>query len=189
MIIETFDTEGVLMLVNTSKCKQYYADKEFEYSYPEGLSELIKQGIIHIITTTETVENLNFVFDKAEIDLNKWAYKESYNYLDVENGEPIQLISHAAFTQMCSSYKGDLDAYIENDWRIRNLLNREAKIEKQALEKQYPIINLPSGLNKVSVYTNTFAGGNFLPEFTFLFEKLEAVDLSKVTLNPIEFEG
>jgi hypothetical protein len=189
MKIETFDTEGVLMIVNTTKCKHYYVDKEFNYDYPEGLSELILKGIVHLITTAETVENLNFIFDKATFDLNKWAYNTSYNYLNVEDGDLVQLISHAAFTQMCSSYKGDLGAHIENDWRIRNLLNPEAKIEKQTLEAQYPKIKLPLGLNKVNVYTNTIVGENFFPAFTFLFEKMDAVDLDKITLVPIEFGG
>ncbi|BEV03942.1 hypothetical protein [Chryseobacterium gambrini] len=40
MILEGLNTEGVLIFANTTKCKKYYSDKEFNYDYPDGLSEL-----------------------------------------------------------------------------------------------------------------------------------------------------
>lgn len=189
MKIETFDTEGVLIIVNTTKCKAYYADRAFNYSYPSGLSELILKGIIHIITTEETVENLNFVFDEAEIDLNRWEYNESYNYLDVSVNDEIRLVNHATFTQMCDSHKGDLNARIESALQTRRLLNPEANIQRKTIEESYPTLILPVGLNKVNVYTNTVAGENFLPEFTFLFETVENIDFESITLEPLDIEG
>lgn len=189
MAIESFDTEGVLIIANTTKCKNYYQDKEFNYSYPEGLSELIQKGIVHIITTEETVENINFVFDEDEINPDNWEYNESYNYLDVEAGDDVRLLSHATFTQMCDSYKGDFDAKIERSLKIRNLINPENPISKEAYLEECPELKLPEGLWKVNVYTNTVAGENFLPEFTYLFEKVDAVDVTNITLEPLEIEG
>ena len=34
--IEEFVTEGVLIIANITKCKEYYSDKEFDYRYAEG---------------------------------------------------------------------------------------------------------------------------------------------------------
>jgi hypothetical protein len=189
MTIESFDTEGVLIIANTTKCKNYYQDKEFNYSYPDGLSELLKKGIVHIITTEETVENLNFVFSESEINQNNWEYNESYNYLDIEEGDEVRLISHATFTQMCDSYKGDFDAKIESSLKTRNLINPENPIVKEALLDECPEVKLPNGLWKVNVYSNTVAGEFFLPEFTYLFEKIDAIDTAGVTLEPLEIEG
>ena len=70
MTLEGLNTEGVLIFANITKCKAYYSDKEFDYNYPEGLSELVQQGIVHIITTDEAVEVVNFAFDTDEIDLD-----------------------------------------------------------------------------------------------------------------------
>ncbi|MCX8523216.1 hypothetical protein OF897_04670 [Chryseobacterium formosus] len=189
MTIKTFDTEGVLIIANTTKCKKYFAEHEFNYSYPKGLFDLIAKGIIHIITTEETVENLNFVFDEASIDLNRWEYNESYNYLDISIADEIRLIDHATFTQMCDSYNGDLDMRIESSLKTRKLINADVSIERETFEERYPKINLPVGLNKINVYSNTVAGENFLPEFTFLFELVENIDLKKITLDPLEIEG
>ena len=189
MKIASFETEGVLIIANTTKIKSYYQDKEFDYSYPEGLSDLILKGMIHVITTDETAENLNFIYDESLIDLNRWEYNESYNYLKVEEGDEIRLVSHATFTQMCDSYKGDLNAHIENSVQIHNILNPDFKIDQERLYLENPKIDLSVGINRVNVYTNTVAGQNFLPEFTFLFELVDSIDLSQVTLEPIDFEG
>ncbi|HEX2684834.1 MAG TPA: hypothetical protein VHL77_12905, partial [Ferruginibacter sp.] len=111
--IEGFTTEGVLIIANITKCREYYSAKEFDYNYPDGLADLLTKGIIHIITTDEDVEQIDFTFDKEEIDPDAWEYRDSCNYLDVEAGDEIRLISHAAFTQMCNNHKGDLEAQIE----------------------------------------------------------------------------
>ncbi|MDM1549563.1 hypothetical protein HX096_17070, partial [Empedobacter falsenii] len=162
--IEEFVTEGVLIIANITKCKEYYSDKEFDYRYAEGLSDLLIKGIIHIITTEEDVEEINFIFDNEEFDFNevdrrgkKWEYSESYNYLNVEDKDEIRLISHADFTQMCHNHKGDLEAQIESSLRLRNILNSDKPIDKDTfLEYFFPLLDFPVGQWRVNVYSKKF---------------------------------
>lgn len=191
--IEGFTTEGVLIFANMTKCKDYFSIHTFDYSYPEGLADLLSKGIIHIITTEEAVEEIAFTFDKDEIDLSSWELKDSYNYLNVEEGDTIRLLSHAAFTQMCDNHKGDLDRQIESSLRIQNMLNPDNPLDKDTmLETECPMLALPVGQWKVNVYTKTkptyFEELDFYgwPEFTIHFEKMDAVDLDKISLNPLE---
>lgn len=188
--IEGFCTEGVLIIANTNKCKEYYSDKEFNYDYPEGLANLLQKGIIHIITTDEDVEQIDFTFDKEEIDLGTWKYHDSYNYLSVGSGDEIRLISHAAFTQMCHNHKGDLDAQIESSLRIRNILNPTKPIDKEKmLEDEFPVLAFPEGNWRINVYTSMEENFSGCAEFYFHLEKTTTVDTDKITLQPIECYG
>lgn len=188
MIVEGFDTEGVLMIVNVSKCKEYYKDKEFDYAYPEGLADLITKGIVHIITTDEGIETINWLFDKSKIDLDEWEYKESYNYLDVAEGDEIRLVSHARFTQMCHNHQGDLDAQVESSLFIRNIFNpNDPKDKETILNEDCPKIELQGGKWIVNVYLSKDNGDYWYPEFTFYFEKTNNIDFEKITLKPLEF--
>lgn len=191
--IEGFTTEGVLIFANITKCKEYYSDKEFNYSYPEGLSDLLTKGIIYIITTDESVEQIDFTFEKEEIDLSEWKYQESYNYLNVEKDDEIRLISHAAFTQMCHNHKGNLEAQIESSLRIRNIFNPDNPLDKDAmLKEEFPILDLPVGNWKVNVYNkaSVFSDEDWdfylYPEFTIHFEAMNYLDLDKISLQPLE---
>lgn len=188
MLVEGFDTEGVLMIANISKCKEYYADRKFDYDYPDGLADLITKGIVHIITTDEGIETIQWEFDQSKIDLNVWEYKDSYNYLDVETGDEVRLISHADFTQMCDNHNGDLEAQIEGSLWRRNLLNRDKPKDKEAvLEKDCPKVELPEGKWMVNVYLTKETEDYWYPEYTFHFEKTDTIDFEKITLTPLEF--
>ncbi|AZA49379.1 hypothetical protein EG346_14865 [Chryseobacterium carnipullorum] len=188
MIVEGFNTEGVLMMVNISKCKQYYADQAFNYDYPEGLADLITKGIVHIITTDEGIETIIWEFDPSRINLDEWEYKGSYNYLDVAEGDEVRLVSHADFTQMCDHHNGDLEAQIESSLFIRNILNRDHPKDKETiLKEECPKIDLPPGKWMVNVYISKDTGDYWYPEFTFHFEKTDLVDWEKITLKPLEF--
>ncbi|MBD3906834.1 hypothetical protein NAL32_19530 [Chryseobacterium sp. Ch-15] len=188
--IEGFTTEGVLIIANITKCKEYYNNNEFNYNYPNGLAELLTKGIIHIITTDEDVELVDFTFDKEDIDLDTWKHQESYNYLNVEIEDEIRAISHASFTQMCDNHKGDFEAQINNSINIRNILNPNKPIDKEKmLEYDFPLLAIPSGYWKVNVYTSTEENVSNCAEFLFHLEKMDIVDIDKITLQPIEYYG
>lgn len=201
MTIKTFNTEGVLLIANITKCKQYYNEKQFNYDYPESFSELILKGIVHIMTTQGTVDHLNFFSHQSQIDLDKWQHVTSYNYLHVEEGDQILLVPYGNFTRVCSEWgKSEtanetdiemlefqqkllamrgiektvtLDSIVED--RIRFRIEEEAKLFEKS-----PEIMLETGFHKVNVFIR--------PEqkFSFLFEKVNSVDLDQITLKPIE---
>ncbi|MFM2387582.1 MAG: hypothetical protein RL660_2339 [Bacteroidota bacterium] len=194
--IVEFLTEGVLIIANITKCKEYYADKEFDYAYPEGLSDLLINGVIHIITTEEHVEEIHFIFDNEAFEFTEidrrgktWLHSESYNYMKVDEGDEVRLISHADFTQMCNNHKGDLEAQIDSALRIRNILNPNYPIDKETyLKENFPILDFPAGQWRVNVYSKTYDGG-LLPDFAFHLQKMDTVELEKITLEPIEIFG
>lgn len=187
MTVEGFDTEGLLIIANITKCKEYYSRNAFNYDYPKGLADLLIKGIIHIITTKEVVEQIDFVFSKEAIHPDVWEYKASYNYLDVAEEDEIRLISHAAFTRMCNNHKGDLKAKIEHSLHIRNLLNPDRPVSGEAvLEDELPLLELAPGLWRINVYTLLEESLSGWPEFMLLLQKTDAVDLSKITLEPLE---
>jgi hypothetical protein len=188
--IEGFTTEGVLIIANITKCKEYYSDKEFDYNYPDGLADLLTKGIIHIVTTDEDVEQIDFTFDKEEIDLDSWEYQDSYNFLKVATGDEIRLISHASFTRMCANHNGDLESQIESSLRIKNILNPNKPSNKEeVLEYDYPALLLTEGNWKVNVYTSTEENSSNCAEFFIHLEKMDTVDMDKITLQPIEYYG
>ncbi len=193
MYIEAFGTEGVLILANVSRLGNFFADKEFDYSYPEGLAELIQLGIIHIITTEETVENLNFTDDVQAIDLNDWELHPSNNYLQVAADEEVRVVSHGTFTMVCDQEKGNFLDYMAGSLRISKILNAELNASGMSLAEycalDCPQIPLVAGLHKVSTYSNTKMNPNMLVEFTFLFEMVTDFDLESVTIEPQEIYG
>ncbi|OVE55947.1 hypothetical protein [Chryseobacterium mucoviscidosis] len=187
MVLEGLNTEGVLIFANTTKCKNYYSDKEFNYDYPDGLSELLKQGIIHIITTDEAVERVDFVFNKEEIDRNRWEFHNSYNYLKAEPGDQIRAVSHADFTQMCHHHKGDLEAHIDSSLFLKNILNGSRDVTKEEYFKyELPLIEIPAGIWKLNVYSLKEEHILSWIEFLIHLEKIESVEIDKITLKPLE---
>ncbi|MFC3158001.1 hypothetical protein SAMN05443633_104343 [Chryseobacterium arachidis] len=201
MTIKTFNTEGVLLIANITKCKQYYSEKQFNYDYPESFSELILKGIVYIMTTQGTVNHLNFFSHQSQIDLDKWQHIATYNYLHVEEGDQILLVPYGNFTRVCSEWgKSEtvnerdiemlefqqkilamrgiektitLDSIVED--RIRFRIQEEARLFEKS-----PEIMLETGFHKVNVFIR--------PEqkFSFLFEKINEVDLDQITLKPLE---
>lgn len=187
MTIEGINTEGVLIFANITKCISYYADKAFDYNYPKGLSELLQQGIIHIITTDEAVEQVDFVFDKAEVDTDTFEYHESYNYLKVAEGDEIRALSHADFTQMCHSYKGNLEAFVEHSLALKNILNPGKDWTKESyFEYEVPLIELPAGNWKINVYALKDEYVMSWMEFYIHLEPLDTVVIDNITLDPLE---
>jgi hypothetical protein len=193
MYIEAFDTEGVLILANVSRLGNFFTDKEFDYSYPEGLAELIQSGIIHVITTEESVENLNFTDDAQAIDLNDWALNHSHNYLQVAGDEEVRVFSHGTFTRTCDQAKGNFLDYMAGSFRISKMLNAELNASGISLaeycDQQCPQVPLVAGMHKVNTYSNTKMNPNGLVEFTFLFEMVTDFDLESVTIEPQEIYG
>lgn len=187
MTIEGINTEGVLIFANVTKCKSYYADKAFDYNYPKGLSELLQQGIIHIITTDEIVEQVDFVFNKEEIDTNEFEYHESYNYLKVAEGDEIRALSHADFTQMCHSYKGNLEEFVEHSLALKNILHSGKNWTKESyFEYEVPLIELPVGNWKINVYALKDEHVMSWMEFYIHLEQIDTVVTENITLEPLE---
>lgn len=188
--IEGFITEGVFIIANITKCKEYYLDKEFDYDYPEGLADLLKNGIIHLITTDEDVEQIDFTLDQSVINLDRWEYQDSYNYLNVKPNDEIRLISHASFTQMCDNHNGDLESFIDSSLIIKDFLNPTNPSTKEImLENDFPVLALEAGNWKVNVYTSAVDNFGSCADFFIHLEKMDKLDTQKITLQPIEYYG
>jgi len=77
MNINEFYTGGLLVLANFTQIRNYFTANLFNYDYPEGLAEVIRQGYVHIITTESNVGNLHFTYDPADVS-DKLKRKEAY---------------------------------------------------------------------------------------------------------------
>jgi hypothetical protein len=176
--IKDIDTNGVLVIANTTKLKGQFDNSEFNYDYPEGLSGLIKDGIIHIITTEGDVKTVSFAFDKNEVDMAKWKLNDSNNFLNVEEGDTVRILSHGDFTRACSGNGGDFDSYAEDSF-----------FGKERVYGRAPKIDFPAGYYKVNVYTKTKLRKYAFPEFIFVMEKTAPANPDEITLQPLECYG
>ncbi len=178
MKIKDLETGGVLIIANTTKLKGQFDNREFNYDYPEGLQNLIKDGIIHIVTTDGDVKAVTFAADKEEVDPAKWKLNETNNYLNIEEGDTVRILSHGDFTRACSGKGGDFDAYAEDSF-----------FGKERVLERAPKIDLPVGYFKVNVYTKTKLRKYTFPEFIFVLEPSAALDTNEITLQPLECYG
>ncbi|AWH86640.1 hypothetical protein HYN59_16675 [Flavobacterium album] len=176
--IKDFNTDGVLVIANTTKLKGTFPINGFNYDYPEGLSELIKNGTIHIITTDGDVKAISFVFDKEEVDTAKWKLNDSNNYLKVEEGDEVRLMAHGDFTRVCDWKGGDFGAYVD-----------DSPFDTKRLLKSMPKIDIPTGYHKVNVYTKAKLRKYAFPEFIFVMEPASPADTNEITLEPLECYG
>jgi hypothetical protein len=103
-------SEGVLVLASKTGLAEYYADKKFDYDYPEGLMGLINSGIISAITTESGEELKVRITDQDITDLESFEKIGLYN-LNIQTEDSIYILGHAEFTQICNWKKGKIEDY------------------------------------------------------------------------------
>lgn len=103
-------TEGVFIMTSSKGLAQYYADKNFDYAYPEGLFDLIRAGIATVITT-ESGDELNvLITDEPTIELDGFESIGTYPF-QVLTEDAVFFLNHAEFTQICDNNRGDIQTF------------------------------------------------------------------------------
>ncbi len=112
------ETSGVLLLCSKKGLQKYYADNEFNYDFPEGILPLINEGIILAVVTEsgEDVVGQVRISESLNDDHDYLPTIENKFILDAD--DEIFLLSHAEFTQICDSHKGDITAFSFWDEKI-----------------------------------------------------------------------
>jgi hypothetical protein len=112
------ETSGVLLLCSKKGLQKYYADKEFNYDFPEGILPLINEGIILAVVTEsgEDVVGQVRISESLNGDHEYLPTIDNKFFLDVD--DEIFLLSHAEFTQICDSHRGDIAAFSFWDEKI-----------------------------------------------------------------------
>ena len=83
-----------------------YQDKDFNYDFPEGLSELLNNQKIIAITTPEGDNLLIEVIQNEELPENDFD-NEIDQFISFESEDELLILSHADFTQICHFKKGN----------------------------------------------------------------------------------
>jgi hypothetical protein len=164
MKIDFLNTEGVLLIASTNALKRYYADKAFDYDFPEGLYDLIRQGKLFAVITQESISELSIHFENAsEEDLEGYIFLNDHNYFEAEDNDTVLIPDHAYFTQLCDWEKGNFEVF-------------DAELP--------PVLNIPKGTYKILTYHKEVQGE--LPYIKLIFRKVEAIDVAKQVLEPAE---
>lgn len=103
-------TEGVLIIASSSKLKTEYADKEFDYDFPEGFLHLLNNNSV-IALTTNGGDNL-IITTQYNKPLQRLDYHKVIDqYVSIQDNDELLIMSHADFTMICSSKQGDYKNY------------------------------------------------------------------------------
>ena len=99
-------TEGVLVLASARGLEKEYAEKEFDYDFPEGLAQLLAEHAAVALTTESGDELL------IDLHLNQPVPDVPFDheinqYLYLQADDELLVLSHADFTQICAHKKGD----------------------------------------------------------------------------------
>ncbi len=105
------DTDGVLLLCSKKGLKNYFQTVTFDYQFPDGILPLVNKGIVAAIVTesgeevTGEVRVMEGMNDKPKHQLSG----EGKFY--IEEDDELFVLSHGEFTQICDTFKGDIDRY------------------------------------------------------------------------------
>lgn len=105
------DTAGVLLFCSKVGLKNYFATREFDYSFPDGILPLIEAGIVAAVVTesgediTGEIRIMEGINDKPDYELATGT-----KFKIAENDE-ILVLSHSEFTSLCADKKGDVDNF------------------------------------------------------------------------------
>src|SRR4051812_18461622 len=90
-----FFSEGALVLASAKALADEYKNKEFDYDFPEGLSQLLEQNAI-IALTTSAGDSL--VLEIQEEKLTGDYDKVITQWIELQPADDILILSHAEFT-------------------------------------------------------------------------------------------
>jgi hypothetical protein len=117
--------EGVLILASAKKLAEEYADKFFNYDFPDGLSKLLGENSIVALTTSDGDDIVLEVLTKKEKLIGDFD-KVITQWIELKSGDQLLILTHGEFTQICSK-KGD---YKIAGWPIKKIEGYEQGVYK-----------------------------------------------------------
>ncbi len=101
--------EGVLVIASSKALMSKYSENEFDYNFPGGLAELLKEHQIIALTTNEGDSvNLSVSFNT---ELNHSNFDNVISqYLSIKSDDELLILNHAEFTMICDD-KGNYKDY------------------------------------------------------------------------------
>lgn len=101
--------EGVLILASHENLKKHYQEKDFDYSFPSGLEQLLKEKVIIAIDAKDN--DFTTILETEKISNWQFGY---INSIQFEENDELLILHHGDFTMICDSYKGD---YVSYGWK------------------------------------------------------------------------
>lgn len=98
--------EGVLVLCSSNRLKEYYKDKEYNYDYPNGLSDLLRQKRIIAIDSKDY--QYSTILERERI--TEWSFGY-YNSIDFTDNDELLILHYGDFTMICDNHNGDYKSY------------------------------------------------------------------------------
>ncbi|WP_165750546.1 hypothetical protein [Cellulophaga sp. Z1A5H] len=137
-------TEGVLIIASSNSLKEKYKTEEFNYDFPDGLSQLILNNSIIAITNSGG-DNLLVEFSlEKELDIIEFD-KVIEQSIELSENDVLLILSHAEFTMICNK-----DGDYKNDkcWPIKF----SKPIEKGKYLVQVAVIDVEEEFEKYNAY-------------------------------------
>ncbi len=98
--------EGVLILCSSNRLKEYYKDKEYNYDYPNGLSDLLRQKRLIAIDSKDY--QYSTILEREKI--TEWSFGY-YNSIDFTDNDELLILHYGDFTMICDNHNGDYKSY------------------------------------------------------------------------------
>lgn len=109
-------TEGVLILASAKGLANEYKDKEFNYSFPEGLADILDQHTAIALMTSDGDE-LRVEFEETD----ETPDKEIIRYIRLLPEDELLVLCHSDFTTICDNYNGDYTQYSRSVEKLENI--------------------------------------------------------------------
>jgi len=137
-------TEGVLIIASSNSLKEKYKNEEFNYDFPNGISQLISDNSIIAITNSGG-DNLLVEFSlEKEIDITEFD-KVIEQSIELSENDELLILSHAEFTMICTK---DGDYKNGECWPIKF----SKPIEKGKYLVQIAVIDVEEEFEKYNAY-------------------------------------
>ena len=105
------NTEGVLLVCSTKSLFERYSSQSFNYDFPDGILDNINAGeLLAAVNVSGDPIRVTLRIDE-DLQLEKEWEDVAVFHLQVKEEDRLTLLSHAEFTQICSSHKGNINNY------------------------------------------------------------------------------
>ena len=108
-------TEGVLIIASSNSLKRKYKNEEFNYDFPDGISQLIFDNSIITITNSGGDSLLVEFSMEKELDITEYD-KVIEQSIELSENDELLILSHAEFTMIC---RKDGDFRNDKCWPIK----------------------------------------------------------------------
>lgn len=120
--------EGVLVLASHKNLKKHYENRDFNYDFPNGISELLREKIIIAIDCLDY--DFKTIFEREKISEWLFGYIGAIKF---EKDDELLVLHHGDFTMICNNHNGDYKSY---GWQhIINIPIEESKEQTIQISK------------------------------------------------------